>query len=490
MVRSQGCEMTAHPDGPRRLRGRKCGPARATRPIRVLWFLVPCGDQVACPHVPAPAKAMGKRATVGQGNSVNDGTVRRRFRIRGLGDRSSGACRQSRPSRRTGLFRDLTWRSSSTSSRVWHIPASREQHSERPKLTISVEPLEAGRAVFLALAVADQKASSRIVLRLRITNYESKNVVVSSIDDSFPGSDVPPQSMQRLNLNLDPDGPAMPAGTKGVLEPGQTATWSNGLFNISNDPEVPNIVSNVVYFPSPAPPKITVNVFCRGFSSPASVTLDLSQYTKPTPDGAFWFPFGPGDLRQGEYLVTSAVHWAYGGTDGGQIFAHDISVQGRNPNTHDGSELLPGGSAMKNQDCRIWGKPVRAVAYGTVEEWTDGMETNTITAGPNSLQFPTPAPSPVSGNHFWIRHGDDGPAGKTTSADSPALALILPHIPFGSPKSARAKTGSYRGRACKISKASTRRSTPWPATHRSRPTETIQNKVRAQKPRRGSRRFG
>ena len=41
-----------------------------------------------------------------------------------------------------------------------------------------------------------------------------------------------------------------------------------------------------------------------------------------------------------------------------------------------------------------------------------------------------------------------GPAGKSISADSAALALISPNIPAGSPKSAREKTGSYWGGSC------------------------------------------
>jgi len=278
-----------------------------------------------------------------------------------------------------------------------------------PNLTIAVEPVESGKAVYLPLAAraADQDPQVKIVLRLRITNNEASQVVVSGIQFSFPGSQVAPVDMQGVAFVLDPDGATTAAQAMGAIQPGQTATWSNGVVDLNPDPNVNNTVSNVVYLPAPAPPQITASVSCNGFSSPATVTLDLAPYTSPTPAGAFLFPFSATDLAQGEYAVTSARHWANGGAAGTQIFAHDISIQGYDPQTNGWSQLKTGGSKMNNQDYRIWGKPVRAVADGVVEDWVDGMATNTITVDANgNLQLPSPTPSPVSGNRFWIRHGD------------------------------------------------------------------------------------
>jgi hypothetical protein len=70
--------------------------------------------------------------------------------------------------------------------------------------------------------------------------------------------------------------------------------------------------------------------------------------------------------------------------------------------------LLPGGSASKTEDYRIWGKPVRAVAEGTVESWFDGMETNTVLG-----KLPDPTLNPVARNHFWIRHDNVTVGGDT-----------------------------------------------------------------------------
>ena len=269
-----------------------------------------------------------------------------------------------------------------------------------PKLSIAVEPVEAGKAVYLTIApsAAGGQELVKIVLRLRITNNESTQVVVSGIQFTFPGSGLAAKTMQGVPLVLDPDGPTKPADADGAIMAGQTATWSNGAVKLDDG----TTISNVVYLEAPAPKKVSAKVSCQGFSSPATVTLDLAEYTSPTPDGAFILPFAPSELRSGEYVVASAQHWANGGAAGGQIFAHDIGIQ-----TKDGSwtELLQGGSKLKNADYRIWGKPIRAVADGVVESWKDGMKTNTITADADgNLQFPSPTPDPVAGNHFWIRH--------------------------------------------------------------------------------------
>jgi len=278
-----------------------------------------------------------------------------------------------------------------------------------PNLTISVEPLEGGKDMCLPLApsAADQDPQVKIVLRLRIENNESTAVVVNAIQFSFPGSSAPATDMQGVAFVLDPDGSVTPAQAMGTIQPGQTATWSNGVVDLDPDPKITNNVWNVVFLPAPAPPQVTVSVSCNGYTSPANITLELAPYTSPTSNGAFLLPYHVADLDEGEYVVTSAYHWANGGAAGGQIFAHDISIQRYDPQTDSWSQLENGGSLMNNEDYRIWNMPVRAMADGIVEEWKDDMPTNTITVDANgNLQFPSPTPSPATGNHFWIRHGD------------------------------------------------------------------------------------
>lgn len=278
-----------------------------------------------------------------------------------------------------------------------------------PSLAIAVEPLEAGKVVYLPLAAgaADQDPEFKNVLRLRITNNHKDRVVVNSIQFSFPGSATLPKYMQGIGFVLDPDGPVDPKDANGAIESGQTATWSNGVVDLNPDPDVKKNVWNVVFRPEPAPPQIKVSIWCNGFTSPAIVSLDMAPYTSPTPEGGFLFPFSADDLEEDEYPVTSGKHWANGGAYGTQIFAHDIGVEQYDSQTTGWSQLKSGGSFMNNTDYRIWGKPIRAVADGTVESWFDGMVTNTITVDANgNLQFPNPTPNPGTGNHFWIRHGN------------------------------------------------------------------------------------
>jgi hypothetical protein len=165
-----------------------------------------------------------------------------------------------------------------------------EKSMSNPNLTIAVEPVENGKAVYLPIAPADASKGAwvKIVLRLRITNNENEQVVVSGIQFSFPDSQVAPVTMQGVAMVLIADGQKKASDAIG---PGQTATWSNGVVDLNPDPKISNLVSNVVYLPVPSPSKILASVYCDGFTSPASIALDLARYTSPTPAGAFLFPF-------------------------------------------------------------------------------------------------------------------------------------------------------------------------------------------------------
>ena len=264
-----------------------------------------------------------------------------------------------------------------------------------PKLSVSVEPIESGKAVYLPLAAeaSDKQPQIKIVLRLRITNNEAQKVDVSGIQFSFPASSVAPVAMQGVPLVLIEDG--MKKKPSATIHPGITATWSNGAVSLDENTQI----SNAVYLNAPAPPKVEVHISCSGFSAPATITLDLAPYNHPTTDGGFLFIYSASDLRDGELIFTSAQHWANGGASGTQIFAHDISIKAKDGG--DWNRLLPGKSGDKNEHYRVWGKPVRAVADGLVADFFDGMESNTKLG-----EFPKPTPDPVDGNHFWIQHGD------------------------------------------------------------------------------------
>jgi len=265
-----------------------------------------------------------------------------------------------------------------------------------PKLTIALEPLEASEAAYLPLAAkaAGEKAEDKLAFRLRITNDESEDVTVSNIGFSFPGSSVVTIEMQEVKRILTPDGGS--AGS-GEIKAGETATWSNGRVKIDDN----NTISNVVYLPAPAPDQLQVEVRCEGYTKPATLRLRTKPYTGPAGIGAYIFPISPADLKTGEYAVTSAVHWANGGSGGRQIYAHDVGVEAKDPNSGTMNQLFPDTDGSENEHYRIWRKPMRAMADGEVVDWFDGMETNDTLK-----KFPTPTPSPVTGNSFTLRHGD------------------------------------------------------------------------------------
>jgi hypothetical protein len=86
--------------------------------------------------------------------------------------------------------------------------------------------------------------------------------------------------------------------------------------------------NNSVYLNGIPPPQIRIEVTAENFADQAVVTLPLAPHTSPVAGGAYRFIFAAGDLENSEYLETSAVHWANGGTTGTQIFAHDIGAIG------------------------------------------------------------------------------------------------------------------------------------------------------------------
>jgi Peptidase family M23 len=268
-----------------------------------------------------------------------------------------------------------------------------------PKLNIKVEPMESGKAVYLLLAARTKtgKTGVKVVLRLKLENKENKTVKVKGIRFSFPGSAQPAMDMQGVNMDGSLD-----------LDKGATATWSNGIVDLDPDPDKKNNVNNAIYLTGAAPSQVKIDVTCKDFSDPATVTLPLAAHQSPVPEEAYRFPYAAGELRTDEYYSTDAVHWANGGSGGTQIFAHDIGVVGWDSKAKKWSSLLPGGDKMKNEDYRIWNKPVRAVADGTVEKFDTGMKDNTIKADKDGkLQFPSPTPDPVGGNSFIIKHGTE-----------------------------------------------------------------------------------
>ena len=256
-----------------------------------------------------------------------------------------------------------------------------------PKATITLEPMENGKAVYLPLAPKFEgaKAQIKLVLACLIKNDGSSDLALSNVTFSFPGSSIPAKNMQGESLVTEP------------IAPGASAWWSNGVVKLSEE----QTVNNAIFMDAPAPSKVEVTLSFTGYTMPIKITADLAPHKAPAPSGGWLFPFSASDLRVGEYFTASARHWANGGGRGRQIYAHDIGCTGWDASKNAFSGLLPGTDGSKNEHSRIYGKPVRAMADGAVSSWHDGMEANTPGA------FPEPTPNPVGGNHIWIQHGDE-----------------------------------------------------------------------------------
>jgi peptidase M23-like protein len=258
-----------------------------------------------------------------------------------------------------------------------------------PNLSVAVEPTVNGSVVFMALAPNKKGAqpAALLCLRLMVTNNGSSPVHLNGVGLSFSPPVVGPFT--------DPTGIDIP--------PGWTMEWN---FSTAED----------VILPASPPQSLTLNLNCGGFSSPAVTTLPLAQYTMPS--GGYLFPTDWKALKPGEFWqAASGTHGE--GNWGSQLFAYDLGVIAIDPMTQQWSPFLPGMTGVNNSDLRIWGKPVCAVADGTVLERIDGVPNN-----PHPLHWTSDADLAAqlaqqqalywggftnggAGNHFYIQHGEN-----------------------------------------------------------------------------------
>ena len=244
-----------------------------------------------------------------------------------------------------------------------------------PNLTLVVEPSLSGAVVYgpLASGTAFGEHAAQLSIRAHITNNnEAEGVVVNTIALSF----VPPPLVDPVAISVNVS-----------IDAGESKWW---YF----------VTADNVILPEPPPPMLTVSAWCNGFSDPATVMLPLDPHTNPVTGGAYLFPARAEDLRDGElWQGRSAVHSPAGG--GVQLFGYDMGVVAYDAQKDSWTDLLQGGSSGKNDDHRVWGKPIYAMADGTVVTWANDNPTNP--SPPADLS----PPGPVEGNHFYIQHGPE-----------------------------------------------------------------------------------
>jgi hypothetical protein len=144
----------------------------------------------------------------------------------------------------------------------------------------------------------------------------------------------------------------------------------------------------------------------------------------------YLFPAQFDDLRSGEFWgAASNVHAA--GASGSQLFAYDMNVVAWDTTTKSLNRLLPGKNGDHNEDYRVWGKKLHAMADGVVLQFVNDCPNNSPplanqfngnkahddqlwTTQKNAFWGPYDTAHggegvahAGAGNHFYLRHGDE-----------------------------------------------------------------------------------
>jgi hypothetical protein len=143
-----------------------------------------------------------------------------------------------------------------------------------------------------------------------------------------------------------------------------------------------------IILPSPPPPSFKLKLTFADFD-PWSDKVFLV----PFPD-SFHFPGKFADLAKGEFWLGSGMSHAGGGD---QLFHYDLGMMGWDPTKGEWRDVFPGKDGSKNEDFRIWGRPVYALADGVVTFYTNNIDNNPAPGNP--------LPTPGYGNAYNIQHG-------------------------------------------------------------------------------------
>jgi hypothetical protein len=270
----------------------------------------------------------------------------------------------------------------------------------KPNLSVAVEPFNGTSVVYEPVAPKDTNSQglALLCLELSITNHENSIVHLNQVSLSFSSPPSVPDSVISVPPNW---------GGAGVnIAPGATGVWNFVRAQSEND---------TVVLPAVAPASFTLSLFFDGFSSPWTVSLPLAAHQNPVPGGSYVHPARFDDLRAGEFWVTSSNSHGTG-AEGSQLFAYDNVVWAYDASLGSVSRLLPGTNGSKNDDYRVWGKKIHAMADGTVAHFLDGVDANP-NPGQNSngpwQQPPWDNPTKAwddhvgAGNHFYLRHGSE-----------------------------------------------------------------------------------
>jgi len=250
----------------------------------------------------------------------------------------------------------------------------------KPKITLLPEPKQGQVVTFQMLAPPrkDKPAVGQFSVLLRIKNGEPAPIVLTSVRfEVFPTSTGQPQVMSNPVLIRIP--------------PGGTGLWHNKVFTAETKhtglPD--NVPINQNMLVPPEANIVHIKLEFRDFDETVNKLYALRPHQSPTPKGAYQFPAKKADLRENECWNGSGANHAQS-HDGCQLFGLDLGVSGWDKGSKTWSHLLPGGDEERNEDHRIWRKPVYAMADGVVRgrRWDfpgNAVPSGTLTAEINAM---------------------------------------------------------------------------------------------------------
>lgn len=242
----------------------------------------------------------------------------------------------------------------------------------KPTVSVTAEPREGGEIVYgpLAAKTKNDDTNGQLSVLFNIKNNEGTAITFNQVTVEFIGSP---------NVSPVP----IPVSPGVQIANGATAQW---YFPTANN----------IILPDPAPGTVRFSLSFDTYTDPEVVELPLTPYAS----NGYPFPARTSDLKKGEFWGgQSAVHGGAGG--GTQMFAYDLSVVGYDTGASQWRTVIEGTAGTANDHYHVWGKPIHALAAGTVVQFLDGMAENTPPG------FPNPTPPTVEGNHFYIQHGAD-----------------------------------------------------------------------------------
>lgn len=252
---------------------------------------------------------------------------------------------------------------------------SHEFKPAAPLLTLGIEPRKDEVVRFLKCAPPSTGGSESGILNifLSVRNTWREAIRINRVEVLVAGS----------------SNEAKPFPVSWRLEPDERKRWT---------------LPEDYVFAIPADPTLRLRFSADGFAEPRVFTESIAPHVSAAPGGSYRFWGAVRDLRPGEFWQVNGL--SHGQTRE-QMFAYDVGV---GVDAGGGSNnLLPGTLGDKNEDYRIWGKPIYALASGTVTHFRNDFPTN-------------PAPSPElteeidalvtavgdgNGNFFTITTGDE-----------------------------------------------------------------------------------